>query len=197
MQAVSVRRWVAVAAVVAVLLAGCSLGTPGATPPLESVGVPTQPTASGTSTAPLPTPTTVTPVNRADLLIVYRAWWKAVQEAFASGDATSPDMALYGADPILSRERNQIRTFRDQGVVQRTQLTLSPRVVQQEDITAEIADCVRGPAGTYYDITTGTPRAPRGYRNELPTQDPLLVSLHKRGGYWFVVAATNKGVQPC
>jgi hypothetical protein len=136
-------------------------------------------------------------VNRADLLTVYRAWWRAVQEAFAGGDSTSANMAIFGADPILTRERNEIRTLRAEGVVQRTQLTLSPRILHEDDIAAEIADCVRGPAGTYYDLATGKPRAPHGYRNDVPTKDALTVALQKRGGYWYVVAATNKGVRLC
>jgi hypothetical protein len=192
-KAVSAGRGLA-AAVLGMLLVGCS--TTAASTPLESVGQPTQPVGTASTPRPAP-PTTAPPVNRADLLTVYRMWWRAVQEAFARGDSAYPDLALYGVDPILTRERNQIRQLRAQGVVQRTSLTLSPKILHQEDITAEVSDCVRGPAGTYYDVATGKPRAPNGYRNDVPTKDPLLVSLHKRGGYWYVVAATNEGVQPC
>jgi hypothetical protein len=183
--------------VAGLLLAGCATAA-SPTAPLEPVGPPTQPVGTATTgraLAPVATPTQA--VNRADPLEVYRGWWRAVQEAFARGDSSYPGLATYGVDPILTRERTAISGLRAQGVVQRTQLTLSPRILHQEDITVEIADCVRGPAGTYYDLATGKPRAPHGYRNDVPTKDPLLVSLHKRGGYWYVVAATNEGVQPC
>lgn len=187
--------WTLSAAVLAMaLLVGCASGTP--TGSLQPVGQPTQPAGPQTTrSAPPPSPTPS--LNRGDMMTVYRAWWKAVAEAFAKGDSTDPALGLYGADPILTRERNQIRNLRAEGVVQRTQLTLSPHILHQEDIVAEIADCVRGPAGTYYDLATGKPRAPRGYSNNVPTKDALTVSLQKRGGYWYVVAATNKGVQLC
>jgi hypothetical protein len=176
------------------LLVGCASSGPSA--PLDAGGPPTSPAGGPTTRPPLP-PSPTPSLNRGDMMTVYRAWWKAVEEAFAKGDSTDPDLALYGADPILTRERNQIQSLRTQGVVQRTQLTLSPRILHQEDIVAEIADCVRGPAGTYYDLATGKPRAPRGYSNDVPTKDALTVSLQKRGGYWYVVAATNKGVRLC
>jgi hypothetical protein len=164
---------------------------------LTPEGQPTQPAGSAPRTTPAPQPVSTPSVNRTDLLTVYRAWWKAVEQAFALGNADYPDMALYAVDPILSQEQTQIRRLRAQGLVQRTHLTLQPRILHQNDIVAEIADCVRGPAGTYHDLATGRPRAPSGYRNDVPTKDPLLVSLHKRGGYWFVVAATNKGFRAC
>lgn len=195
MKAVPVAWALAAAVLTATLLAGCASNAPSG--PLQPVGQPTQPAGSATTRPPAPPTNPVPGVNRADLMTVYRAWWQAVQEAFASGDSTSAKMALFGADPILTRERNEIRGLRAQGVVQRTSLVLSPHILHQDDITAEVADCVRGPAGTYYDLATGTPRAPHGYRNDVPTKDPLLVSLHKVGGYWYVVVATNKGVQPC
>jgi hypothetical protein len=136
-------------------------------------------------------------VDRTNLLAVYRGWWAAVQEAFARGEPDYPALDTFGLDPILMNERRQIRVLRAQGIVQRTQLSLMPRVLHQDDTVAEIADCLRGPAGTYRDAATGQPRAPRGYRNDVPTRDSLLVSLQKRGDYWFVVAATDEGVQPC
>jgi hypothetical protein len=196
MKAVPAVWVVAAAALAMALLAGCA--SDGPSEPLQSVGQPTQPAGGATTRRPTPAPTNVAPgVNRADLMTVYRAWWQAVQEAFAQGDSASAKLAVFGVDPILTRERNQIRSLRAEGVVQRTRLSLSPRILHQEDIVAEIADCVRGPAGTYYDLATGKPRAPKGYRNDVPTKDALTVSLQKRGGYWYVVAATNKGVQLC
>jgi hypothetical protein len=192
-KAVSAGRVLVAAAIGALLLAGCSAA---ASQPLESVGQPTRP-AGGPTTRPAPAPTPSRAANRADLLTVYRSWWGAVQEAFARGDSTYPALALYAVEPILGKERSKIRSLHAEGVVQRTRLTLSPQILHQGDITAEIADCIRGPAGTYYDVVTGKPRAPHGYSNDVPTRDSLRVALHKRGGYWFVVAATNEGVRPC
>jgi hypothetical protein len=194
MKAVTAAWTLSATAVAMALLVGCGANTP--TGPLQPVGQPTQP-AGGYTSRPSAPPSPTSSVNRADLMTVYRAWWKAVQDAFAQGNSTSADLALYGADPILTRERNEIRTLRAEGVVQRTQLTLNPRILHEDDIAAEIADCVRGPAGTYYDLATGKPRTPRGYRDDVPTKDALTVALQKRGGYWYVVAATNKGVRLC
>jgi len=180
----------------ALLLTACSAHAdtaarlPSANPDLPTPS--SDRTAAG-RTAALPTPS----VDRADPVAVYREWWAAVQDAFARGEPDYPALAIYGVDPILSNERKQIRLLQTQGVVQRTRLELTPRVLHQDDTVAEIADCLRGPAGTYRDAVTGKPRAPRGYSNDVPTRDALLVSLQKRGDYWYVVAATNEGVQPC
>lgn len=196
MEAVSARRCLRpVAGVLLLLSASCASGG-GSPAPLTPVGQPTVPRGTA-STTPAPPTTTFPTVNRMDLLTVYRAWWKAVQQAFAQGDADYPQLDVYAMDPILSREQEQIRKLRAQGVVQRTQLSLQPRILHQDDVVAEIIDCVRGPAGTYYDLATGRPRAPTGYRNDVPTRDSLLVSLQRRGGYWFVTAATDKGFDAC
>lgn len=182
------------ATVLAILLAGCGSS---ATPPLEGVGDPTQPGGTPVTTTAA-TPTSTAPaVNRADPMAVYRAWWKALQDAYAAGDSTWKDLAVYGIDPILSRQRNQILALRKQRIVQRTTFTLSPHIVSRGDEVTEIADCVRGPAGTYHDIETNQPRAPKGYRNDVSTQDPVQVLLRRQGGFWYVAAATNQGVQPC
>jgi hypothetical protein len=183
-----------VAGASALLLTACSSGPPDIVSRRDIPALPTETRSSPAQGAASPS---ATPVDRTDLLAVYRAWWKAVEAAFASGDPDHPDLARYGGDPILGAEQRQIRTLREQGIVQRTMLTLQPRIVHQTGDLAEIADCLRGPARTYYDAVTGQLRAPRGYDNESPTTDALLVSAHRRGGYWFVIAATNEGVQPC
>ena len=192
------RHVAALTAMLMVPLAGCSEPTGSAPAPLptgpqpqSSSQAPSRPAVGATSAPGLPG------VDRTDPVEVYRAWWHAVEEAFGRGEPGYPELGTYGADPILARERNQIRVLREQGIVQRTRLSLMPRVLLHSDIIAEIADCLRGPAGTYRDAVTGRPRTPRGYRNDVATRDALLVSLQKRGGYWFVVAATNEGVQPC
>jgi hypothetical protein len=186
----------ALAIVFALMFTGCAAHA-DTTAPLPP-GNPELPTSgAGHTTAAEAETASVPAVNRTDPLAVYREWWAAVQAAFAHGDADYPPLAIYGVDPILSNERNQIRLLRAQGIVQRTRLELTPRVLHQDDTVAEIADCLRGPAGTYRDAVTGKPRAPRGYSNDVPTRDALLVSLQKRGDYWYVVAATSEGVQPC
>jgi hypothetical protein len=183
-----------VGVLVLLLAAGCASG--GGAAPLTPVGQPTVPPGTG-PTRPSAPPTTFATVNRMDLLAVYRAWWKAVQTAFARGDADYPELLVYGMDPILTREQDQIRKLRAQGVVQRTQLSLQPRIVHQDEAVATLFDCVRGPAGTYYDLATGRPRAPTGYRNDVPTKESLFVSLQRRSGYWFVTAATDEGFDAC
>jgi hypothetical protein len=182
-------------AAAALLLAGCSGTGPGETLGVGEPPPSQQGTTTGTAARPAPSPTPG--LNRTDMMTVYRAWWSALQGAYAAGDATKPDLALYGADPILTRERNQIKALRAQGVVQRTTFTLTPRILSQGETTAEILDCVTGPANTFFDVATGKPRAPRGYRNDVTTKDPLQILLRKLGGYWYVVAATNQGVRPC
>lgn len=195
------RRYVAVPAAAALLLlAACSA-------PADDVGgLPTRPSGQPASASPsraggqTPTaagPTATEAVDRTDVLAVYTAWWKALQSAYARGDPADPGLAAYAVDPILSRQRATIRALRAQGVVQRTTFTLQPQLRYQTDEYAEVEDCVRGPANTYYDAGTGQPRAPRGYRNDVPTEDRLLMTLRRRGDRWYVVAATGKGDVRC
>ena len=130
-------------------------------------------------------------------MAVYTAWWIALQAAYAKGDAEDPALAEYAVDPILAKQRASIAALRKQGVVQRTTLVLDPRVRYRTDRNAEVEDCVRGPANTYYDAVTGRPRAPTGYRNDVPTEDRLLTTLQRRGDQWYVVAATGRGEVEC
>jgi hypothetical protein len=190
------RLSAALAAAVPVLLcAACSTPT-AAGSDLPTSGATAQPGNSGAAPTTAAAPTAPA-VDRADPMVVYRRWWKALQDAYAAGDSTGPELARYGADPILTRQRNEIRALRAEGVVQRTQFTLAPTLAHQDDKLVELIDCVRGPAGTYYDVDTGKPRAPKGYRNDIPTRDALRVLLRKREGNWYVVATTSEGVPPC
>jgi hypothetical protein len=197
------HNWRPRAAPAAVLLAcllgaaACSAGTASAGGALPTGGATAQPGNDGPATTTSAAAPTAPAADRADPMVVYRGWWKALQTAYAAGDSTGPELALYGADPILTRQRNQIRTLRAEGVVQRTAFTLAPTVLHRDDKLVELIDCVRGPAGTYYDVDTGKPRAPKGYRNDVPTRDALRVLLRKREGNWYVVATTNEGVPPC
>jgi hypothetical protein len=185
------RRWVAVAAAL-VPLAACTTQDP---PPLPvasaSPVVSPAPATTGAPTAGGASPSrTSDEVGDAAVLRVYREWWKALEGAYATADPDDLHLDDYAVDPILSRQRATLRTLREQGIVQRTTFTLRPRLLYRTDEYAEVEDCVRGPANTYYDVATGTPRAPRGYRNDVPTEDRLLVTLQRRGDRWFVVAGT-------
>ena len=51
--------------------------------------------------------------------------------------------------------------------------------------------------GLNCDAVTGKPRALKGYRNDVPTEDRLLMTLQKRGEKWYVIAATAKGEVQC
>lgn len=191
-------RWSAAALALMALAAACTAADEVARPLPSSGAEPTQ-TTSGK-----PSPTSGTgasgtpgPVDDADVLAVYTGWWRALQSAYAGGDPDAPALAEYAIDPILSRQRASIRALRAQGVVQRTRFTLAPRLRYRTDDYAEVEDCVRGPANTYYDAVTGKPRAPKGYRNDVPTEDRLLMTLQKRGEKWYVVAATAKGEVQC
>ena len=150
------------------------------------------------ATASAPTSPGATPaVDHADVMAVYRGWWRALEAAYARGDADAPALADYAVDPILSSQRASIARLQAQGIVQRTRFTLAPRLRYQTPANAEVEDCVRGPANTYHDAATGRLRAPRGYRNDAPTDDRLLTRLHRRGDQWYVVAATARGTVAC
>ena len=187
-------RRVVVAATLLLAGTGCASGPAGdaALPP-----GPTTSAAAGAAASPRPTASAAATPGRTDVLVVYRDWWTALQTAYAAGDADDPALARYAVDPILTRQRASIRALDAQGIVQRTTFTLQPRLRYRTDGNAEVEDCIRGPAGTYRDAATGRPRAPRGYRNDVPTEDHLLTTLQKRGDRWYVVAATGKGEAQC
>lgn len=197
----SVRWFATPLAVVVLLLAACSTAEPVAQP-LPAGGAEPSPAVSGVAT-PAPSGPSGAPtasagaVDHTDVLAVYAAWWRALQTAYAAGDPDEAALEEYAVDPILTRQRTSIRALRAQGVVQRTTFTLAPRLRYRTDDYAEVEDCVRGPANTYYDVVTGRPRSPRGYRNDVPTEDRLLMTLQRRGDAWFVVAATSKGDVQC
>jgi hypothetical protein len=136
-------------------------------------------------------------VDRSDPLAVYRAWWAAVQRALASADPAFPDLASYGVDPLLANTRASLTRLRSEGVVQVVTFGLAPQVVRREPGRVELTDCVRAPAGTYRDAATGKPRAPTGFRNDIPTGDSLRFVLRPRGGAWYVVGATVLGGGRC
>jgi hypothetical protein len=186
-----------IAAVAVLACAGCAAGDGGGNAALPDRGTPA---AVVTTAAASPTGTpapSASGVDHTDVLAVYRGWWAALQAAYAKGDADDPALAEYAVDPILGRQRATIAGLRAQGVVQRTAFALRPRLRYQTDGNAEVEDCVRGPANTYYDAVTGRLRAPRGYRNDAPTEDRLLTTLQKRGDQWYVVAATGRGEVEC
>lgn len=185
------------AVVVALVVPACSAASDEvpALPAGPPAGTGTVPASAGLSPTAAPTPSAT--VDGSDVLAVYTAWWRALQSAYARGDAADPKLDDYAVDPILSRQRASIRALKAQGVVQRTVFTLRPRVRYQTEQYAEVEDCVRGPANTYYDALTDKPRAPGGYRNDVPTEDRLLMTLQRRGDRWYVVAATGKGEVRC
>ena len=187
-------RRVVVAAALLLAGTGCASGPDG------NAALPAGPTATVAGTAAATSGPAASPAataDRSDVLAVYRGWWTALQTAYAKGDADDPALARYAVDPILTRQRASIRALQAQGIVQRTTFTLTPRLRYRTAGNAEVEDCIRGPAGTYRDAATGRPRAPRGYRNDVPTEDRLLTTLQRRGDQWYVVAATGKGEVQC
>jgi hypothetical protein len=128
----------------------------------DGTALPAGPLAGSGSGSPSAGPATTPPSNPpgtvggGEVLAVYIAWWRALQSAYARGDAADPSLDDYAVDPILSRQRASIRALRDQGVVQRTVFTLQPRVRYQTDRYAEVEDAcgvrrirtmTRSPAG--------------------------------------------------
>jgi hypothetical protein len=186
-------------ALVALACAGCGAGT-GADQALPDGpgGTPGTVPAAGSATASAPASRGAAPtVDHADVMAVYRGWWRALEAAYARGDADAPALADYAVDPILSSQRASIARLQAQGIVQRTRFTLAPRLRYRTRANAEVEDCVRGPANTYHDAATGRLRPPRGYRNDAPTEDRLLTTLQRRGDQWYVVAATARGQVTC
>jgi hypothetical protein len=186
---------VALACAAYVVCAACA-----ATPAADQA-LPARPTGTEPPTG-TPAPTTAGPsataaVDHTDVLAVYRGWWRALEAAYARGDADAPALADYAVDPILGHQRASIAALHRQGIVQRTRFTLEPTLRYRTQTNAEVEDCVHGPANTYHDAVTGRLRAPRGYRNDAPTEDRLLTTLQRRGDRWYVVAATGQGGVTC
>ena len=186
---------------VALVALACAACAACAATPTADQALPDGPTGAEPP-ASTPAPTTADPsatgaVDHTDVLAVYRGWWQALQGAYARGDAADPALADYAVDPILGHQRASIAVLHEQGIVQRTRFTLEPTLRYRTQTNAEVEDCVRGPANTYHDAATGRLRAPRGYRNDAPTEDRLLTTLQRRGDRWYVVAATGRGDVTC
>jgi hypothetical protein len=183
-------------ALVALACAACGT-TPGRDQALPDGPTGTEPPATTPAPTGAASPSPTAAVDHTDVLAVYRGWWRALETAYARGDADDPTLAEYAVDPILASQRASIARLHDQGIVQRTRFTLAPRLRYRTQANAEVEDCVRGPANTYHDAATGRLRAPRGYRNDAPTEDRLLTTLQRRGDQWYVVAATARGTVTC
>ncbi len=190
-------------ALVALACAACAASAACAATPTADQALPAGPTgAEPPASTPAPTGPAAAPgataaVDHTDVLAVYRGWWQALAAAYGRGDAEDPALADYAVDPILGHQRASIAALHDQGIVQRTRFTLEPTLRYRTQTNAEVEDCVRGPANTYHDAATGRLRAPRGYRNDAPTEDRLLTTLQRRGDRWYVVAATGRGGVTC
>jgi hypothetical protein len=182
---------------VLVLLSGCS----SADPPAQSLPPPVRGDArsgtGGPTTSADPTGTaTGSSVNHTDPLAVYRAWWTALEKALATADANEPSLRDFAANPLLFETQGRLVTLRGVGIVQLIHFTLNPSVVARSAVRVDIADCVRGPAGTYRDARTGQPRAPANTRNDIATSDSIRCVLQLVRGAWYVTAI-QAGGKPC
>jgi hypothetical protein len=191
----------ALAGAILIALSACGSADPPAQPlprPVQSGG------GQGTSTAPTTgTPSTSTgattgpaAVDRTDPLAVYRAWWAALEKALATANANEPSLRDFGANPLLFETQGRLVTLRGVGIVQIVHFALNPSIVARSTVRVDVADCVRGPAGSYRDATTGQPRAPANTRNDIPTHDSIRCVLQLVRGGWYVTAI-QAGGKPC
>ncbi|MBI1757673.1 MAG: hypothetical protein HYR62_00355 [Actinobacteria bacterium] len=200
-RAVSVG-WVVVAGA-ALLLAACAPGAGSAALPgirsgaAQSGAARSGAVSGGVAGAGRPSAAAPAGLDRLDPVAVYRAWWEAVGRALAAADPDAAELATLATDPLLGQTRDGIRALRAQGLVQVAHFALSPRQVERSGRRAEIADCVRTPAGSYRDARTGRPRAPAGYRDDVVTSDSLRFALRWTDNGWYLVAATAAGGGPC
>jgi hypothetical protein len=205
----TVIRCALVGAVV-IALSGCA-GDP-APAPLPAGNSPAGPASSGTASsgtgssgngAGAPTtsmpplgPTTPPGDDSKDPLKVYAGWWNAIETALATANPNEPRLARYGADPLLGATLLRLVNLKQSQLVQVVHYTHQQQVVAQSAKRVDIADCVRGPAGTFRDARTGQPRAPDGFRNDMPTHDSIRSVLQLIAGRWYVTAI-QAGSKPC
>jgi hypothetical protein len=113
------------AALLAVLLLGCSGDDDGASPT-------TRPTAE---------PTTTTAAADADVLNAYRGFWDAYLAAADPMDPAHPDLERFATGASLEAVRRAFADHFARGEVIRGSVDLAPEIEQLDDASATVRDC--------------------------------------------------------
>lgn len=171
-----------------------TVGDPGASTSSAGAGAGTGTGSGQTTGTPGSTGTTAGPgapgggVDVSDPLAVYQGWWSAIEKALATANPNEPGLAQYGADPLLGATFFRLARLNTANLVQVVHYTHDQQVLGRSATRMDIADCVRGPAFTFRDARTGQPRAPSGFRNDIPTSDSIRSVLQLIAGRWYVTA---------
>jgi hypothetical protein len=173
------RHWtVAMSGLLALAMAAC--GGDDAEP---------TPTATATAAAPTSTPTvpqpTATPDPEAEVLAAYLGYWELYAEAVLHLD----ESVLIGvaSDDELQQVRDEIETFRSQGVALRVVIEHRPVVLELTETSATVFDEMTNNS-FYVDPETLEP--PEGEGSGETLIDTFL--LEKVDGRWIVIRSIRQ-----
>ncbi|MFF2144398.1 hypothetical protein [Kitasatospora sp. NPDC058190] len=120
----------------------------------------------------------------------YLAYWDALLQANASGDADAPALAGAAASNQLNVVRQNVEHLHGQGAVARGTVGHAVRGISVEDGVATLVDCVDVRNWVQYDLATGAQRT--GQIIDRPNQ-LASYTLALKDGQWMVTDSKTGG----
>lgn len=102
------------------------------------------------------TPTPTAELMRTDIISAYSASWNAFDHAAQTSDANDPALAATMVDPLLSAVRQNLATWRQQGIVNTGGMATQPHVDSMTPTSAVVIDCAYSTLIEVYS-STGQP----------------------------------------
>ncbi|MGW3038541.1 hypothetical protein ACWC9T_00515 [Kitasatospora sp. NPDC001159] len=120
----------------------------------------------------------------------YLAYWDALLQANATGDADSPALAGTAASNQLNLVRQNVTHLRGQGAVAKGAVGHAVRGISVQDGVATLVDCVDVKNWIQYDLATGAQRS--GQLIDRPSQLGSY-TLALKDGQWMVTDSRSGG----
>jgi hypothetical protein len=171
------KRLLAAVAVLAVLTAACNSGHKAAVKAVE---------VQRTTTTEAPTTSTTLSPEQA-VLAGYRAFWDDFIAVGMTSDGADPRLPMHSTGTELAQLRQAFSNARGQGLVQRGNVDIIPRVASITGTTALVADCI---LSHLQDVDAKT--------SQVRSSDPQIRVLNEyamqlEAGVWKVSFVTKKG----
>ena len=188
MYSAAIRLPAAMCLASAMLLAACT----------TEDSAPTPPASSAPSAAPSASEDAAFKLARAEVLIAYDGYQRAVMAASLKGDYEAKALADFTAEPLLGQTRNSIYQIKQAGLINKGERRWSPQVVDlqldDEPQTAKVEDCTDTSKWIVVVRKTGKPApAPSGR----PTKYLVTSTAKKVSGKWYIAESTGDWERPC
>jgi hypothetical protein len=195
MVGVRVRNWPLFGGLAIILLVAGLLVTVLVRRSLPDDGQAAAPDASTTTVASSPTSAGPAGDAATKALASYDGYWQAYVAAAANPGASTPDLAKYVADPLLTELRAELLQYHDQGIVYKGRPTWTPRVtsvnVSTRPYTASIEDCFDNAQWLPVFAKTGQSAAAPGQATRYVIT--TTVRLYDTNGWLVVDSLADRG----